>query len=162
MENRSPVPGARSRSSKARLAGWITGVYSDAFMFNDFISGDGPTDFVFGPESAQSHQMETAYGFQDRLREFLASGYAISGGHQDFGLRGLISSGVNPTGQYVGSYNYTFIRSGNTVSAWVTNSTTAWSFLYHAPGLDSRPPTRQGWRPLGRINQTYRMVLTCS
>jgi hypothetical protein len=131
-------------------------------MLDDWAFGKAITDFEFGPASPQSHQMESAFGFQGNVQAFLASGVPLAQGHQDFGLPGLFSTGLNPTAQFVGSYDYTFTRSGNTVLATVTNSTTAWSFFYHAPGLNPKPPTRQGFSPMGRINQTFRMVLTCS
>src|SRR5215510_13930317 len=117
--------------------------------------GVGPTQTDFDPISVQSQQMMGAYGLASDVKAFLAGG--PSAGNQNFGLRGLVSSGLNPTAQFVGSYSWSMSRSGGNLNITLKNSTTAWSAPYHAPLLNPNPPTRSGWRPMGRVNQTFHL-----
>jgi hypothetical protein len=39
---------------------------------------------------------------------------------------------------------------------------TARSGFYHPPFLNPNPPTRNGWRPMGRVNQTFQITVPCS
>jgi hypothetical protein len=129
-------------------------------MTGQWAAGIGATEHDFGANSVQSQQMASAYGLQQNVQAFAAGGSAS--GVQGFGLTGLLLTGLNPTAQFVGSYHFSFSRSGNRVNATITNSTTAWSAFYHVPGLNPRPPTRTGWLPMGRVNQTFHVVFTCS
>jgi len=101
-----------------------------------------------------------AYGLAGSVRAFLAGGR--SSGHQDFGLGGLVSSGINPTTQFVGSYDYSMSLSGGNLNITLTNTTTPWSAFLHAPIFNPNPPTRTGWQPFGRINQTFHITVPCS
>lgn len=69
-------------------------------MLSDFVTGLGPANRDFGPNSARSQQMMSAYGLAQNVNNFLAGG--ASSGNQNFGLGGLASSGLNPTAQFVG------------------------------------------------------------
>jgi 3',5'-cyclic AMP phosphodiesterase CpdA len=140
--------------------------YVDAsYMFDHWLAGTGPTNYDFGPDSPESREMMSARGLAQNVSNFLAGG--ASSGHQDFGARGYLSSGLNPTAQFVGSYDWSMSRSDGNLNITLTNPTDAWSFFLHAPGLDPNPPTRfdsvlnPGWHPMGRVNQTFHIQVPC-
>jgi len=147
----APPESVRSLFSGANMAG---------NMLSQWIWGVGPTSRDFGPDSVQSQEMMSAPGLAQNVSNFLAGG--ASSGQQDFGLGGLVSSGVNPTAQFVGSYNWSMSPSGGNLNITITNSTTAWSAFYHVPLFKPDPPTRTGWQPFGRINQTFHVQVPCS
>lgn len=126
---------------------WYMGVGNAMQMTNEWALGVGPTQTDFGPNSFASKQMTSAYGLSSNVKAFLAGG--ASSGNQTFGSSGLWATGLNPTGQFVGSYQWSMSRNGGNLNVTVTNSTTAWSGFYHAPFLNPNPPTRNGWRPMG-------------
>ena len=105
--------------------------------------------------------MMSAYGLGQNVYEFLKGG--ASSGTQEFGLKGLIGSGPNPTAQFVGSYQWTMSLNGGYLDITITNSTTAWSAFYHPKFLNPRAPTRSssGWQPMGRVNQTFKITIPC-
>ncbi|MEO8727028.1 MAG: RHS repeat-associated core domain-containing protein [Acidobacteriaceae bacterium] len=141
------------------LTSWASGVGTAASMTSEWGLGIGPTNTTFGPNSVQSQEMMGAYGLAGSVNAFLSGGR--SSGHQDFGLGGLGSTGLNPTGQFVGSYDYSMLLSSGKLNITITNTTTMWSALYHAPGLNPNPPTRTGWSPGGRVNQTFQITVPC-
>ena len=100
-----------------------------------------------------------AGGLGERVATFLAGGN--SSGTQDFGIPGYFASGLNPTGQFVGSYQWSMARSGIILDITIKNTTTKWSAFYHIPIFDPNPPTRTGWSPMGRINQTSHIQVPC-
>lgn len=129
-------------------------------MTSDWALGVGPTDTDFGPNSVESQQMMEAYGLAQNVSNFLAGG--ASSGNENFGLGGLFSSGLNPTAQFVGSYQWSMALGSGNLNITITNSTTAWSGFYHSPFFDPNPPTRTGWSPGGRVNQTFHIQVPCS
>jgi hypothetical protein len=128
-------------------------------------AGSGPSDTTFGPTSAPSQQMLSAYGLSQNVSAFLAGG--PSSNFQNFGAQGFLSSGLNPTAQFVGSYGWSMNQSGGYLNITITNATTPFSFFYHAPGLNPNPPTRinsvfnPGWHPMGRVNQVFHIRVPC-
>jgi hypothetical protein len=139
---------------------WFSGVNTAGNMLSQFETGLGPANRDFGSDSVQSQQMMSAYGLTQNVSNFLAGG--ASSGNQNFGLGGLVSSGLNPTAQFVGSYAWSMSLSGGNLNVTMTNTTTAWSAFYHLPLFNPNPPTRTGWQPFGRINQTFHIQVPCS
>ena len=83
-------------------------------------------------------------------------GRPVHGGHP-FGLKGLRDSGLNPTLQYVGSYDWTISPNPDgTVSYTITNNTSANSFFYKLSPSWPRGPSGSDWHiPFGTTDQTY-------
>lgn len=138
---------------------WGSGVLNAGKLFTEWASGLGPANATFGPGSVESLQMLSAPGMAQNVEAFLSG--AQTSGRTTFGLKGLISAGGNPTAQFVGSYDWSMSLSGGSLNITVTNSTTAWSFFYHPRFLNPNPPTRTGWQPMGRINQTFLIRVPC-
>jgi hypothetical protein len=82
------------------FSSWLTGEQTVESMTFDWAVGIGPTNTDFGPNSVQSQQIISAYGLGQNASNFLAGG--ASSGIQNFGLGGLVSSGLNPTTQFCG------------------------------------------------------------
>lgn len=141
------------------LSSWASGVGTAASMTANWAAGTGATNTSFGPGSVQSQQMMGAYGLAGNVSSFLAGG--PSSNFQQFGLSGLLASGLNPTAQFVGSYGWSMSLSGGNLNITLTNATTMFSAFYHAPGLNPNPPTRTGWSPMGRVNQTFHIQVPC-
>lgn len=89
---------------------WGQGALNTAKMFFAWEYGVGNTSTDFGPNSVESQQMMSAYGLAANVNSFLNGG--PSSGFQNFGLGGLLSSGLNPTAQFVGSYGWNMSLSG--------------------------------------------------
>jgi hypothetical protein len=147
------------------FATWWDSYVNASIMLDRFLTGSGPTNYDFAPNSPESQEMMSAYGLSQNVSNFLEGG--ASSGHQDFGLKGAVSSGLNPTAQFVGSYDWSISRSGGNLNITLTNPTDAWSLFYHAPGLNPNPPTRfdsvlnPGRHPLGRVNQSFHIQVSC-
>jgi hypothetical protein len=179
---------AAGQVSSDTLSSWASGVGTAASMTANWLAGTVATNYDFGPNSVQSQQMMDAYGLYttteiiaylcdfgpnsvqsqqmmdayglaQNVSNFLAGG--ASSGNQNFGLSGLFSTGLNPTAQFVGSYHWRMALSDTNLNITITNTTTKFSAFYHAPGLDPNPPTRTGWSPMGRINQTFHIRVPC-
>ena len=153
----SPTAG---QSPSGTVGSWFSGTGTAASMTGQWALGVGRTNTDFGPSSVQSQEMMSAYGLSGNVKAFLGGG--ASSGNQTFGLSGLRSTGLNPTGQFVGSYQWSMPRSDGNLNITLTNSTTAWSAFYHPKFLNPNPPTRNGWRPMGRVNQTFHITVPCS
>ncbi|HEU5231588.1 MAG TPA: RHS repeat-associated core domain-containing protein [Terriglobales bacterium] len=145
---------------------WLAAYTNASLMLDQWLSGTGPVNRDFGPNTPESQMMMSAYGLAGHVSEYLAGGR--SSGNQDFGLHGLVSSGLNPTTQFVGSHQWSMSQLGGNLNITITNSTTAWSFFYHLPGLNPNPPNRfdsvlnPGWHAMGRVNQTFHIQVPCS
>jgi len=157
---------AAGKTPSGSASSWWSGYVNASSMLDNWLAGTGPTDTTFGPNSPESQQMMGAYGLAGNVSNFLAGG--ASSGNQGFGLGGLFASGLNPTAQFVGSYHWNMALSGGNLNITLTNTTTAWSFFYHAPGLNPNPATRfdsvfnPGRHPMGRVNQTFQIQVPCS
>jgi RHS repeat-associated protein len=158
----NPNPPSCQAARPVSVATWF-GAASDVYtMTTAWALGVGPTNYDFGPRSAISQEMANAHGLQEKIDDFLA-GTGPASGLVDFGAAGLLGSGMNSAGQFVGSYGYELsLDEGEVLNVTLTNTTTAWSFFYHAPVFDPKPPTRSGWRPMGRVNQTFHLIIQCS
>jgi RHS repeat-associated protein len=142
------------------LSQWVTSYFDAEIMTALWAAGIGPTSYVFGPLSPESFAMMAAYGLPQIISNFLA-GTGQSSGIQEFGLIGLWSSGFNPTRQFVGSYEWSLSLQNGILNITITNTTTAWSAFGHAPFLNPNPPTRSGFQPMGRVNQTFNISVPC-
>ncbi len=140
---------------------WGEGALNTAKMFFAWEYGVGNTSTDFGPNSVPSQQMMSAYGLAANVNSFLNGG--PSSGFQNFGPPGLMSTGSNPTAQFVGSYGWSMSLSGGYLNITLTNATTPFSFFGHAPGLNPNPPIRPstGWHPMGRVNQIFHLSVKC-
>jgi hypothetical protein len=150
---------ARGQALKGSLGSWASGVKTAANMTTDWAYGKGPTETYFNTDTVQSQQMMGAPGLASAISSFLAGG--PSSGHVDFGLHGLVSAGLNPTAQFVGSYNWSMAKGGGNLNITITNTTTMYSAFYHAPGLNPNPPTRTSWSPMGKVDQTFFIDVSC-
>jgi hypothetical protein len=135
-------------------------------MLDNWLAGTGPADTTFGPGSPQSQLILGAYNLSANVAAFLAGGKPS--GFQNFGAKGLFSSGLNPVAQFVGSYGWNMSLSGGNLNITITNATTMFSAFYHAPGLNPNPPTSgrsvfgPPKTPMGRVNQTFNIQVPCS
>jgi hypothetical protein len=145
---------------------WWAGYTNASSMLDNWLAGTGPTNTGFGPGSPESQQMMGAYGLAGNVKAFLAGG--PSAGFQNFGLSGLVGSGLNPTAQFVGSYGWNMSLSGGYLNITLKNATTMYSAFYHAPGLNPNPPTlgdsvfNPGRHPMSRVNQVFHIQVPCS
>ena len=151
---------AAGQTNPTSFASWLTGVVAAGIMTGDWAAGVGATNFTFRPDSVESQQMLSAPGMAQNITAFLSG--AQTSGHTDFGAKGLVKAGLNPTAQFVGSYDWSMSASNGYLNVQVKNTTTAWSFFLHAPGLNPNPPTRTGWSPMGRVNQTFNLTIPCN
>ena len=157
---------AAGQIAAADFKTWLAAYTNASLMFDQWLSGTGPVNRDFGPDTPESQMMMSAYGLSQNVQNYLAGG--PSSGNQDFGLGGLLASGFNPTTQFVGSYQWNMSRSSGELDITLTNSTTAWSFFLHSRWLNPNPPNRfdsvlnPGLHPMGRVNQTFHIQVPCS
>jgi hypothetical protein len=133
--------------------------WSDAFndawdMTWEFISGTGPEHRDFGPDSVEVSSLKYSPGMNKARDYFNSHGcQPINNGGHPFGLSGLVNSGLNPTLQFIGSYNWTaYPNSNGTVAFTVTNETSVTSLVYQL-GVPSH--SRKSFKPFGTTTQTY-------
>ena len=157
---------AAGKTPSGSLSNWWSGYVNASSMLDNWLAGTGPADTTFGPSSPESQQMMGAYGLAGNVNSFLNGG--PSSGFQNFGLHGLLASGLNPTAQFVGSYGWNMSLSGGSLNITLTNATTMYSAFYHAPGFNPNPPTPgesvfgPPSTPMGRVNQTFQIQVPCS
>jgi hypothetical protein len=142
---------------------WLESLGNAQDMTWEFISGTGPQSRDFGPGSAEVKNMMFSPGV-NKARDWYSThgcenGHWVpkKGGHW-FGLKGLRDAGMNPTQQFVGSFNW-FITPNpdGTVTYTLTNDTSMTSLAYQL-GVPSwsRDPFKRGWSlPFGTTEQTY-------
>lgn len=123
-------------------------------MFNEFVTGLGPSNLTFGPASVESNMMASSPGITQAINTY-NSGLAT--GHYDFGLKGLWDAGTNPIQQFVGSYDYTISPTAGGLNITLSNYTSVWSGTYHL--LPSHK--RSTFRPMGTTHQTYEVFVPC-
>jgi hypothetical protein len=157
---------AAGKTPPTSFSTWWAGYTNASAMLDNWLAGTGPSDTSFGPNSPQSQLMMGAYNLSANVASFLGGGKPS--GFQNFGARGFLASGLNPTAQFVGSYGWSMSLSGGNLNITLTNATTMFSAFYHAPGLNPNPPT-PGQSvfgppkiPMGRVNQTFNIQVPCS
>jgi RHS repeat-associated protein len=138
---------------------WGQGVGDAGQMSWEFFSGTGPQHRDFGPGSVQVDSLRNSPGINKARQWYSANGCDSSGnpltrtGGHKFGLKGLAQSGLDPTLQFVGSYDWKITpNTDGTVTFTVTNNTSLTSFLYQA-GVPSHD--RNSFGPFGTTSQTY-------
>lgn len=151
---------AAGQVPKVSASTWWAAYTNASNMLDNFLAGTGPQNSSFGLDSVQSQMMMSAYNLSANVAQFLAGGK--SSGFQNFGLRGLLASGFNPTAQFVGSYGWNMSLNNGNLNISLSNATIPFSLFYHAPGLNPNPPNRLGWSPLGRVNQSIYIQVPCS
>ena len=141
---------------------WLAAYTNASSMLDNFLAGTGSQNSSYGPGSVQSQMMMSAYNLSGNVSQFLAGGQ--SSGFQNFGLSGLLASGLNPTAQFVGSYGWSMSLNNGNLNISISNATTPFSLFYHAPGFNPNPGNRPatGWHPLGRVNQSIYIQVPCS
>jgi hypothetical protein len=119
-------------------------------MTSEFVTGKGPADREFGPDSAESEDLKSDPRYWAKVKE--AQQNRSKTAHANFGLNGLLSAGAHPTRQFVGSYDVSISDDG---VPYVSNTTSIWSGLGHAPFLPSTGYERPGSG--GNTRQIYIM-----
>jgi RHS repeat-associated protein len=146
-------PGQALTTSQ-NLMSWSQ-AFSDAWdMTADFITGTGPEHRDFGPSSVEVSYLKYSPGMNAARNYFNAHNcQPINDGGHKFGLSGLVNSGLNPTLQFIGSYNWTASpKSNGTVTFTIRNETSLTSLLYQM-GVPSHD--RSSFKPFGTITQTF-------
>ncbi len=141
------------------LKNWGQGVSDAGQMTWEFFSGTGPQHRDFGPGTVQVDSLRNSPGINKARQWYSAHGCDSSGnpaprtGGHKFGLKGLAQSGLDPTLQFVGSYDWQITpNSDGTLTFTVTNNTSVTSLLYQA-GVPSHD--RSSFGPFGTTSQTY-------
>ena len=141
------------------LKDWGQGVVDAGQMTLEFATGTGPENRDFGPGSVQVQSLRNSPGVNKARQWYCLNGFDSSGqptphsGGHKFGLKGLFQSGLDPTLQFVGSYDWAITPNPDgTITFTLTNDTSLTSLLYQV-GVPSH--NRSSFRPFGTIRQTY-------
>ena len=142
-----------------RTYDWLSGTYTAGEMTSDFITGQGQYPRDFGPDSVQVQSLKNSVGVNKARNWYRTHGCDSSGnplprtGGHKFGLKGLMDSGLDPTLQFVGSYDWKISPNADgTLTFTVTNDTSLTSLLYQV-GMPSH--NRSAFGSFGRIRQMY-------
>jgi hypothetical protein len=138
------------------LGQYLSGVGSAEQMLFEFATGLGPSDLAYGPNSVESQMMASSPGVTQAVNDYLSKGKP-SGGYY-FGLMGLVSAGINPIRQFVGSYTYNVTPTTGGLNVTLSNYTSFKSGTYHlGPSWD-----RSSFGPGGTTRQTYQVFVPCN
>ena len=117
------------------LKGWADSIR----MFTDWALGAGSPVRIFKHCSLQSQNMSNAWDV-DRARQYFYNKNkglpfdeweAVTNFKGAFGPIELVTAGIDPTEQFVGSYRVDiFPRPNKTIEFWLQNTTSMQSFLY--------------------------------
>jgi hypothetical protein len=121
-------------------------------MAAGFFSGSGPDRYIFGPGTAISQVMGQSGPVQSVLDEYYMTGQ--TNGLYTFDAPDLVSTGVNPVAQFVGSITWNI--SNNILIMF--NRTSFKSLTY-----ESGPAWNRGIVPfpMGNIFQTFQIHIIC-
>ncbi|MGE3601149.1 MAG: hypothetical protein AB7N70_37025 [Dehalococcoidia bacterium] len=134
-----------------------------AKMTLQWASGSGPVRRAFGGDTPQTSSMRTSLGvgkarelFYEKNANALKTGselQPVTNFGSAFGLTGAFRAGLNPTQQFVGSYDVEIVPStdGQTIHFTVTNVTSMTSAAYKQAPLWER----SSFGPGGNMTQTY-------
>jgi RHS repeat-associated protein len=137
-----------------RLADWVSSAFTATNMTFGFFFGAGPTMYTYREGSPQVEQMRNAPGVQQARAAWdmeNAGNYDRENANSlavdypaHFGLSGAVRAGLNPTRQFVGSYNVHIEPNpeAGTLTITIRNTTSLPSALYHLPGLRGFERTR--------------------
>jgi hypothetical protein len=125
-------------------------------MARQFFSGTGPGEERFGPESAVSRVMAALMMVTEVLDQYREHG--TPKGLYTFAPWGPVKAGLNPVGQFMGSFRWTITRASDGITLTIKNATSFKSLTN-----DQGPQwLRRDWlTPMGNTHQTYAIQATC-
>lgn len=100
--------------------------------------------------------MSSSPGVAQAVSRYLTAGQPT--GAYSFGLHGLVSAGLNPLRQFVGSYSYSVTSAPGGLMVILSNKTSFKSASYHL--LPSHQ--RSSFPPMGTTGQTYEVFVPCN
>ena len=119
-----------------RTYDWLSGTYTAGEMTSDFITGQGQYPRDFGPDSVQVQSLKNSVGVNKARNWYRTHGCDSSEipcperAGTNF-LKGLMDFGLDPTLQFVGSYDWKISPNADgTLTFTVTNNTSLTSLLY--------------------------------
>jgi RHS repeat-associated protein len=145
-------------------SGWINAM----ILTYEWATGTGPQHRDFGPDSTEAANMANAPGvlaaealYRRKLAQTKASNcvenspvtvtnYAVR-----FGLKGLLTSGLNSTEQFIGSYRIDIYPLGETQMDVIINNTTSFKSFQYDTGPDWN---RSTFGPMGNMSQTIHVT----
>ncbi len=136
---------------------WLSGVGNAVLLVSNWITGTGPSSVVYGPSSVQSAQMASSILLSDAINQYLQTGK--SSGAESFKVAGVIGAGINPTQQFVGSFNYYITASDGNLNVNITNIS---SFTSLTAGLGPNWPRGSSPTPGGNMGQTFQLTIPCA
>jgi hypothetical protein len=142
--------------------------FTAAQMTWEFFSGTGQASRTFSPDSAQSMSMEASLLFANAMAAYLKNpnNPQNQSGVMNFGFTALLAAGVNPTQQFVGSFDYGISPGTNrNLNVTITNVTSFSSLMRFVQyfGLPVPPSWSRGNFPImGNINQTFNLAIPCN
>jgi hypothetical protein len=125
-------------------------------MTAEFVSGLGPRELTFGPDSATSQAMAQSAGVRSVLDSYRTSGQTT--GLYTFGLSELAAAGGNPVAQFVGSFRWSITPVAGGINLSLTNTSSFKSLTY-----GEGPQWQRGAfpTPMGNTHQKYNITATC-
>ncbi len=126
--------GLSDSSTMDQMIGWDESLY----MGLQWLTGTGPKQRSFGPNSRQARFMRSSWGVNETRRLFYAQGCSSYHGWVNFGIQGFFRSGFNPTEQFVGGYEIRVLPNpdnGRTATFIITNHTNIASAIPHLKGF---------------------------
>ncbi|MDZ4151306.1 RHS repeat-associated core domain-containing protein [Methylicorpusculum sp.] len=156
---------ADARMLAGKIGGYMWGSSQDprpAQLTYNWVTGTGPANYSFGPDSANTVEMQTAPGVS-AARDFLYNKYdgsppegsTVQGYRASFGLNGLFTADTLAE-QFVGSYSVDIKVSNGQANFSLSNNSSFQSFLYGIP-LEWERNTflSDTSTPMGNMRQTY-------
>jgi RHS repeat-associated protein len=115
--------GAASTEGAQQVSNWARGTASAIQRLGEFVSGTGPTIRVYGPNSVESKDMRTDPKYASQLAEAQRRGFS----RVNFWTNEFKAAGINPTRQFVGSYEIRDGKIGDNHVTYIYNRTSVWS-----------------------------------
>jgi hypothetical protein len=141
--------------------------FTAAQMTWEFFSGTGPDNRTFDPTSSESYAMSESSLFSQAMAQYLSNPTDPKNqkGIMQFGVNAVISAGVNPIQQFVGSFNYTIAPGANgDLNVTITNTTSYSSLMRFVGDLGIPVPdswSRGDFPVMGNINQVFKLSIAC-
>jgi RHS repeat-associated protein len=136
----SSVPGDAS--------GWMSNFRSAVGLTTIWATGMPVKQITFNNNTI-ANAFRNSSGIAQARNEYYQLGQTT--GSYNFGLSGLISAGIDPMEQFVGSFDYTVTPMGNNLQYTMKNTTSFSSAAYHLW------PASMNWHngPMSNTSQTY-------
>ena len=155
LSSNAPNNGRYCTTAPANVSQRLAAAAQTTAMTAQFFSGLGPSNLTFGPDSATSLVMGQSGPVDQVLSTYYQSGQ--TSGLYTFGLSGLVSAGVNPVAQFVGSFRWTITPTSGGINLSLTNTTSFKSLTY-----DQGPQwQRSVAAPMGNTHQTFNISAAC-